>query len=102
MLFISILVIAILTSVVAMLLSAQPIGEFVDRKPNIKILALSFLLVTGFTLVAEGFDVHLPKGYIYFAMFFSVSVELLNMRMRNKRESVPLLLTKKITECETA
>ena len=85
-----------------MLLSARAIGEFVDRNPTIKMLALSFLLLIGFTLVAEGFDVHVPKGYIYFAMFFSVGVELLNMRMRKKREAASLKLSKKITEGSAA
>lgn len=95
---VSIMVIAILVSVAVMLVSARPIGDFVDRNPTIKILALSFLLLIGVTLIAEGFDVHVPKGYIYFAMFFSVGVELLNMRMRRKREAASLHLTKKITE----
>ncbi len=99
---VSIMVIAILISVAVMLLSARAIGEFVDRNPTIKMLALSFLLLIGFTLVAEGFDVHVPKGYIYFAMFFSVAVELLNMRMRKKREAASLKLSKKITEGSAA
>jgi predicted tellurium resistance membrane protein TerC len=68
-----------------MLLAAQAIGDFVDRHPTIKILALSFLLLVGLTLMIEGFDVHVPKGYIYFAMAFSVGVEMLNIRMRKKR-----------------
>ena len=99
---VSIMVIAILISVVVMLFSARSIGEFVDRNPTIKMLALSFLLLIGFTLIAEGFDVHVPKGYIYFAMFFSVGVELLNMRLRRKREAVSLQLSKKITEGDSA
>ena len=65
-------------------------------------LALSFLLLIGFMLVAEGFDVHIPKGYIYFAMFFSVGVEVLDSSMRKKREVASLRLSKKITESETA
>jgi len=83
-------------SVVVMLFAAKPIGEFVDLHPTIKMLALSFLLLIGFTLVAEGLDVHVPKGYIYFAMAFSIGVEILNMRVR--RNSEPLRLTKKINE----
>lgn len=94
----SIMVIAILASVGVMLFSARSIGEFVDRNPTIKMLALSFLLMIGFTLIAEGFDVHVPKGYIYFAMAFSVAVELLNMRLRRKREAGALYLNKKISD----
>ena len=99
---VSIMVIAIVISVGVMLLSARPIGEFVDRNPTIKMLALSFLLLIGFTLMAEGFEVHVPKGYIYFAMFFSVCVELLNMRLRRKRAAMSLKLSKKITDDEPA
>ncbi|MBI4844401.1 MAG: TerC family protein [Nitrospirae bacterium] len=99
---ISIMVTAILISVAVMLLSSKPIGIFVDRNPTIKMLALSFLLMIGFTLIAEGFDVRVPKGYIYFAMAFSVGVELLNMRARRRKESVAIHLTKKITENNTA
>ena len=99
---ISIMVIAILISVAVMLFSVKPIGVFVDRNPTIKILALSFLLLIGFTLIAEGLDVHVPKGYIYFAMAFSIGVELLNMRARKKRESGMIHLTKKISEGEGA
>jgi len=94
---ISIMVIAILLSVAVMLFSVKPIGVFVDKNPTIKILALSFLLLIGFTLIAEGFDVHVPKGYIYFAMAFSIGVELLNMRVRKKRDAGVIQLTKKIS-----
>jgi predicted tellurium resistance membrane protein TerC len=76
------MVIAIVLAVAVMMLAARPIGEFVDRHPTIKMLALSFLILVGFALVAEGLDFHVPKGYIYFAMAFSVLVELLNIRMR--------------------
>ncbi len=93
---VSIMVIAIVISVLVMMFSAEPIGRFVDNNPTIKMLALSFLLLIGFTLIAEGFDVHVPKGYIYFAMAFSVSVELLNIRVRRNRESKMLHLQKKI------
>ena len=78
--------IAIILAVLVMLMAAKPIGDFVDTHPTIKILALSFLILVGVTLIVEGFDVHVPKGYIYFAMAFSVSVEFLNLRMRKKRE----------------
>jgi predicted tellurium resistance membrane protein TerC len=82
---VSVMAIAIILAVIVMLLAAQAIGDFVDRHPTIKILALSFLLLVGLTLMIEGFDVHVPKGYIYFAMAFSVGVEMLNIRMRKKR-----------------
>lgn len=82
----AVMVIAILGAVAVMLFAARPIGEFVDRHPTIKMLALSFLMMIGLTLMAEGFDVHVPKGYIYFAMAFSVAVELLNIRVRRNRE----------------
>jgi predicted tellurium resistance membrane protein TerC len=81
---IEIMAIAIIAAVVVMLFAAKPIGDFVDAHPTIKILALSFLILVGVTLMVEGFDVHVPKGYIYFAMAFSVAVEMLNLRMRKK------------------
>ncbi len=67
-----------------MMLFASPIGNFVSEHPTIKMLALSFLIVVGMALVADGFDTHVPKGYIYFAMAFSVFVEMLNIRLRKK------------------
>jgi predicted tellurium resistance membrane protein TerC len=76
------MIIAIVLAVGVMMAAAQPIGDFVDRHPTIKMLALSFLILVGFALVGEGLDFHVPKGYIYFAMAFSVAVELLNLRMR--------------------
>ena len=81
----SVMVIAILGAVAVMLVAAKSIGDFVDRHPSIKMLALSFLMMIGLTLMAEGLDVHVPKGYIYFAMAFSVVVELLNIRVRRNR-----------------
>ena len=92
----SIMVIAIVISVGVMLVSARPIGEFVDAHPTIKMLALSFLLMIGLTLMAEGFDVHVPKGYIYFAMAFSVGVEVLNMRLRRGMERRAMRLSKQM------
>jgi predicted tellurium resistance membrane protein TerC len=79
---VAVMVIAIVLAVGVMMYAARPIGEFVDRHPTIKMLALSFLILVGFALVGEGLDFHVPKGYIYFAMAFSVAVELLNLRMR--------------------
>jgi predicted tellurium resistance membrane protein TerC len=68
-----------------MLWAAKPIGEFVDHHPSIKVLALSFLVMVGMALTAEAFDTHVPKGYIYAAMAFSLAVEMLNIRARSKR-----------------
>jgi len=87
---VSIMTIAIILAVTVMLLAARAIGDFVDAHPTIKILALSFLILVGVTLVVEGFDVHVPKGYIYFSMAFSVVVEMLNIRMRKNREALKL------------
>jgi len=81
----SIMVIAIIASVLVMLIAAKPIGDFVDANPTLKMLALSFLILVGFTLIAEGFDVHIPKGYIYFAMAFSFLVEMMNIQIRSRK-----------------
>jgi len=94
---VSIMAIAIVLSVGVMLFAARPIGDFVDEHPTIKILALSFLIMVGVTLMMEGFDVRVPKGYIYFAMAFSVAVEMLNLRMR-KRMAAPVKLHKKLED----
>lgn len=80
----SLMAIAIILAVLVMLWAAKPIGDFVETHPTIKILALSFLILVGLTLILEGFGIHIPKGYIYFAMAFSVSVEFINLRMRKK------------------
>ena len=77
-----IMIAAVIASVALMMLFAGPIGRFVSDHPTIKMLALSFLVVVGVVLVAEGFDHHVPKGYVYFAMAFSLGVEMLNIRMR--------------------
>ena len=79
-----VMVAAIVLAVLVMMFAAKSIGEFVDRHPTIKMLALSFLIMVGMALVAEGFGFHVPKGYIYFAMAFSVAVEMLNLRMRKR------------------
>jgi len=94
---VSIMAIAIILAVAVMLAAAKSIGDFVDEHPTIKILALAFLLLVGATLMAEGFDVHVPKGYIYFAMAFSVAVEMLNIRMRKIR-SRPIQLRKQMRD----
>jgi len=93
---ISIMAIAIILAVGVMLFAAKPISDFVDAHPTIKILALSFLILVGVTLIVEGFDVHVPKGYIYFAMAFSVAVEMVNIRLR-KKQLQPVKLRKEIT-----
>jgi predicted tellurium resistance membrane protein TerC len=77
-----IMIAAVVVAVLFMMVFASPISNFVDRHPTVKMLALSFLLLIGVTLLAEAFDRHIPKGYIYFAMAFSVFVEMLNMRLR--------------------
>ena len=94
---VSIMAIAIILAVVVMLMAAKSIGDFVDEHPTIKILALSFLILVGVTLMVEGFDVHVPKGYIYFAMAFSVAVEMLNIRMR-RIQAEPVKLHKQIRD----
>jgi predicted tellurium resistance membrane protein TerC len=71
---------AVVLAVILMLLAVNPISRFVNDYPTIKMLALSFLILVGVALVGEGFDAHIPKGYIYFAMFFSMLVEVLNIR----------------------
>ncbi len=76
---------AVIIAVAVMMLAARPIGEFVDCHPSVKMLALSFLILVGFTLILEGVQMHIPKGYIYFAMFFSMAVETLNL-MRGKKK----------------
>ena len=81
---IEIMVIAVVIAVLVMLLFAKPIGDFVNRHPSMKILALAFLLMIGVLLMAEGLGQHINKGYIYFAMLFSIIMELLNMRLRRK------------------
>lgn len=90
---VAVMIAAIVLAVVVMMFASRPIGDFVDRHPTIKMLALSFLILVGFALIAEGFNVHVPKGYIYFAMAFSVGVEMLNLRVRARRER-PLRLRK--------
>jgi predicted tellurium resistance membrane protein TerC len=88
---ISIMVSAVVIAVLFMMAFASPIGRFVERHPTVKMLALSFLLLIGMTLIAEGFDQHLPKGYIYSAMAFSVFVEVLNLKAKKpKAEPVKL------------
>jgi predicted tellurium resistance membrane protein TerC len=85
-----VMIIAVVAAVGVMMFAARPIGDFVAEHPTIKMLALSFLLLIGMSLIAEALDRHIPKGYIYFAMGFSVFVEMLNLRLRKKAEPVHL------------
>ena len=82
-----IMVAAVITSISVMMLAARSISEFVERHPSVKVLALAFLVMIGMALTAEAFDAHIPKGYIYSAMAFSLAVEVLNIRARNKRKA---------------
>ena len=90
---VEVMIAAVVAAVFVMMFLAGPIGDFVDRHPTIKMLALSFLILIGTALVGEGLGFHIPKGYIYFAMAFSVAVEMLNIRMR-KRKAEPVKLRK--------
>jgi predicted tellurium resistance membrane protein TerC len=87
---VSIMITAVVIAVLVMLASSGAIGDFVERHPTVKVLALSFLLLIGVSLTAEGAGQHVPKGYIYFAMGFSVFVEAINLRIRGKTEPVHL------------
>jgi len=80
-----IMIIAIMISILVMMFAAKLIGEFVDKHPSLKMLALSFLILIGFVLIGEGFGLKIPKGYIYFAMLYALAVELLNMKLRTKK-----------------
>src|SRR5258705_2490968 len=88
--FVTIMIAAIIIAVFTMLFASTAIAEFVERHPTVKMLALAFLLLIGLSLIAEGFGQHMPKGYIYFAMGFSVFVESINLRMRSMRKAVQL------------
>ena len=87
---VSIMMTAVIIAVIVMLVSSRPIGNFVERHPTVKMLALSFLLLIGVSLIGDGLDQHIPKGYIYFAMGFSVFVETINLRIRESSDPVQL------------
>ena len=87
---VSIMIAAVVAAVLVMMIFAKSIGDFVSRRPTVKMLALAFLLVIGMMLIADGFGHHVPKGYIYFAMAFSLFVEMLNLRARHREEPVHL------------
>jgi predicted tellurium resistance membrane protein TerC len=93
---IPVMVLAIVIAVVIMMFAAKPIGDFVDQHPTIKMLALAFLILVGVALIGEGVDLHIPKGYIYFAMAFAFGVEMLNLRLRKARK--PIQLRKEMSE----
>jgi predicted tellurium resistance membrane protein TerC len=96
---VEVMIAAVIVAVLVMMFLAGPISDFVDRHPTIKMLALSFLILIGMALVGEGFEFHIPKGYIYFAMAFSVAVEMLNIRVRaRKRLEQPVKLRKRLEE----
>jgi predicted tellurium resistance membrane protein TerC len=86
---IRIMIAAVVVSVTVMLLAAEPISAFVNRHPAVKVLALAFLIMIGVALIGEGLDFHFPKGYIYFAMAFSVGVEFINIRIKNRTAVIP-------------
>ncbi len=85
-----VMVIAIVLAVLVMMWAARPISDFVDAHPTVKMLALSFLVLIGVALIAEALNLHIPKGYIYFAMAYAVAVEMLNLRLRRRRAPVAL------------
>lgn len=87
---IPVMVVAVILAAAVMIAFARPISDFVEKHPTLKVLALSFLLLIGVMLFVEGFEYHVPKGYIYFAMFFALAVEFLNMRLRKKADTIRL------------
>jgi predicted tellurium resistance membrane protein TerC len=99
---ISVMIAAVLASTFAMIFLAKPISNFVEAHPSLKVLALSFLLMIGFTLIVEALEVHIPKGYVYFAMAFSIGVEMLNIRMRRKVHVEPVKLRERVAEEQNA
>ena len=99
---IPVMVTAVVLAVIFMMLFARPIGDFVEDHPTVKMLALSFLLLVGMALVADGLGFHIPKGYIYFAMGFSVFVEMLNLRMRKAHRQPLKLHQKYVREADEA
>ncbi len=92
-----VMIIAVVIAVGVMMFSARALGNFVDRHPTVKMLALSFLILIGVSLFGEGLELHIPKGYIYFAMAFSVAVEMMNLRLRTKKAE-PVHLRKALQE----
>ncbi|MBC7982797.1 MAG: TerC family protein [Candidatus Obscuribacterales bacterium] len=95
---VEVMIAAVIVAVLVMMFLAGPISNFVDRHPTIKMLALSFLILIGMALIGEGLGFHIPKGYIYFAMAFSVVVEMLNIQVRRRLTSQPVKLRKSLEE----
>ncbi|WP_413577820.1 TerC family protein [Bdellovibrio sp. HCB290] len=95
---IGVMIAAVVISAIVMIVSAKSISNFVDSHPSLKILALSFLLMIGFTLIVEALEVHIPKGYVYFAMAFSVGVEMLNIKMRKQKPKQPVKLRERFAD----
>lgn len=95
-----VMIAAVVIAVGVMMVAAKPLSDFVQAHPTVKVLALSFLLLIGMSLVAEGFHHHIPKGYIYSAMAFSVFVEIINLRVRSKAEEPPVHLHERFSESE--
>jgi predicted tellurium resistance membrane protein TerC len=95
---IGVMIAAVVLAMLVMLKAAKPIGDFVNRHPSVKILALAFLLMVGVMLMAEGMHQHIPKGYVYFAMAFSFLVEMLNLRARRKNAARAVELRRKFPE----
>jgi predicted tellurium resistance membrane protein TerC len=93
---VEIMIAAVIIAVGVMMLASESISHFVNKHPTVKMLALSFLLLIGVSLIAESFDQHIPKGYIYFAMAFSVFIEVLNLKMRSRSEKPVKLHEKEI------
>ena len=94
------MVVAVIAAVIVMLVASDPLANFIAAHPTVKMLALSFLILIGVVLVAESFGQHVPKGYIYFAMAFSLGVEMLNLRLR--KVSKPVTLHQSYVESDTA
>jgi predicted tellurium resistance membrane protein TerC len=97
---VEVMIAAVVVAVLMMMFMAGPISNFVDRHPTIKMLALSFLILIGMALIGEGFGFHIPKGYIYFAMAFSVAVEMLNIQVRKRAAAPPPVKLRKSLEEE--
>ena len=94
---VEVMIAAVIIAVLIMMVSANAISNFVNNHPTVKMLALSFLLLIGVSLLAEGLDQHIPKGYIYFAMAFSILVELLNLKMK-KNSGKPIVLRNNVNK----
>lgn len=95
---IEIMIAAVVISMIIMLMAAKSISDFINKHPTVKMLALSFLLMIGVLLIVDGFHYHVPKGYVYFAIFFSLTVEMLNIKASGKRKKDPVHLKQKYKE----